>query len=131
MFEQAWPADRIVSYWKRFDQCINQVRAAFVSLSLSHAPAASQVLRSHTVQVRGDSWAKIARHVEQAPAGRALSSEVFEVPIEFWVRYRHLCDALIAETTVPVLAVDTSNGWEKVASRVVRWLDGIGTEPKV
>jgi hypothetical protein len=122
MFEQEWPTDRIERYWKRFMECISEVRAALVYLT---HPKPEMFLRDHTVQVRADSWPNIARHVEQSPAGRALSDAGFDAPIEFWVRYRHLCDALVAEATLPVLTVDTGNGWEAASSRVVQWLDSI------
>ena len=126
MFEQNWTLDRIESYWQRFEQSTGGVRVALVYFT---HPRPDAFIRDHTMHVRGDSWPKIARHVEQTPAGRGLVEAGFDAPVEFWVRYRQMCDALLARTTLPLLTLDVSDGWRNLGSRIVHWLDGVEAAP--
>jgi hypothetical protein len=126
MFEQSWPMNRIASYWHQFQQCLAPIPVSFVYLR--HPDAASFILR-HTMHVRTDVWPKIAQHVEQTPAGRMLASEGFDASVEFWVRYRQVCDDLLAQTNLPLLELDIGGGWDHVVPGIVRWLDEIEDEP--
>jgi len=125
MFEQNWPIDRIESYWRTFEQTIGRARAVLVYFT---HPRPHEFVHRHTIPARGDAWPKIARYVEQTPAGRRLGAAGFDVPVEFWVRYRHMCDGLLDETTLPVLPIDTSNGWQGIPGGVTEWLDTLESD---
>lgn len=125
MFEQAWSLDRIEAYWRRFEAVVAAVGA--VHVHLVH-PDPESFLRSHTMAVRAPVWSKIAQHVERTPAGRALAHEGVDEPsVEFWVRYHGLCCGLLAASSLPVLTLDTHDGWDQAADRVVQWLDDVGS----
>jgi hypothetical protein len=125
MFEQNWPMSRIESYWHRFERRLAPIAVAFVYLR--HQDPAS-FIRGHTRQVRANVWAKIAAHVEQTPAGRALASKGFDAPVEFWVRYAQVCDDLVAQTRLPLLQLDISGGWENVVPDTMTWLDELESD---
>jgi hypothetical protein len=122
MFEQNWPMDRIASYWRRFEQIISGVRPAFVYFT---DPRPYEFMREHTIPTRAAVWPKIARHVRKTPTGRRLAAEGFDAPVEFWIRYRSICDSLLGETTLPVLTIDTREAWQTGVSLVTRWLDSL------
>ena len=119
MFEQNWSIDAIESYWRRFEQTIGRARATLVYFT---HPRPYEFVQRHTIPARGDAWSRIARHVERTPAGHRLAAEGFDAAVEFWVRYRILCDSLLDGTSLPVLTIDTRNGWQAVATRVTEWL---------
>jgi hypothetical protein len=122
MFEQNWALDRIESYWQRFEQSTRGLRVALVYFT---HPRPDAFIRDHTMHVRGNSWPKIARHVEQTPAGRGLVEAGYDAPVEFWVRYRQMCAALLARTSLPMLKLAASNGWRHLRVRCVSWLYGM------
>jgi hypothetical protein len=126
MFEDGWPIARIESYWQRFEQSFRRVPVAFVYLA---HPNPAVFIREQMATTRVDVWAKIARHVEQTPAGQALMKVGTDPTIGFWAQYRRLCDGLVARTTLPLLRCDIGHGWQNVAPKVHRWLNGIESRP--
>ena len=83
-----------------------------------------------TVTERGPEWAsKMIAYVEATPFGAAHGLHGVEGMVEFWMRYGALCDALIAETRLPVLSVDTDEAiWPSIEDHVVSWLRPVGGE---
>jgi hypothetical protein len=126
MFEQNWPMSRIETYWRRFQYCVAPIPVAFVYLQ---DPDPESFIRDHVTQVRSDVWQKIVRHVEQTPMGRVLIDGGFDASVEFWVRYRQVCDALVAQTELPLLVLDISAEWDDVTPRIMAWLDQMDDQP--
>jgi hypothetical protein len=125
MFEQNWAIDRIESYWRRFEQTIRRVRAVLVYFT---HPRPNEFIHRHTIPARGSDWPNIARYVEQTPAGQQLAAAGLDAPVEFWVRYGHMCDLLVEGTALPVLRIDTSNGWHAVSTRAIAWIDKLDSD---
>jgi hypothetical protein len=119
MFEQRWDFERIRDYWCRFEGVVRHRDA--VHVYLAH-PDPEPFLRNHTMAVREDVWSKITRHVVTTPVGVQLLAEGADAEVEFWLRYRALCDTLLAAATLPVLAIDISNGWGNAQGTILDWL---------
>ena len=89
-------------------------------------PDPAAFIRRHTMNARRSVWAKVVAHIETAPAGKSLRDAGMDPAVEFWVQYRGLCDRLLERSILPVLTIDTSNGWAHAANDVERWLRGHG-----
>lgn len=120
MFEEDWDRSSIEKYWAQFVEVVTAVPVRFVYFR--HRDV-ERFIRSHTVSVRADVWEKISGHVVGTKMGSRLTDEgVNEVPIEFWVRYGHLCDDLVDRFDLPVLNVDVGAGWDLATTKILEWL---------
>lgn len=127
MFEQDWERERIDRYWER---CIEVLAAVPVRLVYFRHRDVETFIRSHTLKVRADVWEKISTHVVGTRVGaRLIEQSVEDVPVDFWVRYSHLCDDLVDRFSHPVLNLDVADGWDLAAAQVEAWLDEMPGEP--
>jgi hypothetical protein len=121
MLEHEHPLSETHHYTTETVRAIATLSPRFVYL---RAPDARQFLEAHVVSRKGvDIVSKIAAYTETTACARKHDWVGLPGMIEFYARYREVCDALLADTALPTLEIDTSNGdWDRVRQRIASWL---------
>jgi hypothetical protein len=123
LFEQCVSAETIRSYWKAAETTLAQAAARFVYLMQADPRS---FMYERTLPLRGVQWvSKLVAYVESTPKGREARLVGVDGMVEFWMRYRDVCDDLVERSVLSVLKIDTSAiEWAAAEDEATAWITG-------
>jgi hypothetical protein len=125
LLEYGAPRTEMLAYVRGFDGRVARSAPRMIHLE---QPDPRRHLEEFVYPTRGAEWvAKVSGYLAGTPFCRAHGWSGREGMTRFWLLYRELCDAAIAELRMPVLRVEAGPGrWTEARARILDWLEQPG-----